>query len=224
MLVMRGGLSIGLSVCTASALLAACQPLEPVRPASNVSVAVDEEADWQKVATAEDEDRIRRLDAAWAEAVQDARKAGFASQLRAEGALLDASARLPRAAPPPGSYKCRLVKLGGAARAKAFIAYKPFFCFVGINGEQLSITKQTGSRRPGGYLFDTEKTGRLIFLGSEALGTEENPGAYGEDPARSMAGVFERYGDFRYRLVVPWPRGESKLDVFELIPLPPPAE
>jgi hypothetical protein len=116
------------------------------------------------------------------------------------------------------------VKLGRAGGSKAFIAYKPFFCFVGVNGEQLSITKQTGSRRPGGYLFDTEKTGRLIFLGSEALGTEETPAAYGEDPARNMAGVFERHGDFRYRLVVPWPRKESKLDVFELIPIPPAGE
>jgi hypothetical protein len=36
-----------------------------------------------------------------------------------------------------------------------------------------------------------------------------------------MAGVFERYGDYRYRLVVPWPRQDSKLDVFELIPVVP---
>jgi hypothetical protein len=206
------------------ALLAGCQPLQPPHPASDVIVEVAEEAGWQKVATAEDQDRIARLDSAWAEALQDARKAGFGSQLKAEGALLEPAAALARAAPPPGSYKCRLVKLGGPTRAKAFIAYKPFFCFVGVNREQLSITKQTGSRRPGGYLFDTDETGRLIFLGSEALGTEETPAAYGEDPARSMAGVFERYGDFRYRLVVPWPRGESKLDVFELIPLPPAAD
>jgi hypothetical protein len=206
------------------ALLAACQPLE--RPASPVAVtvAVDEEAEWEKVATDEDQGKIARLGAAWAEALADARKAGFSSQLKAEGDLLDPAAALPRAAPPPGSYKCRLVKLGAAGGSKAFVAYKPFFCFVGVNGEQLSITKQTGSRRPGGYLFDTGKTNRLIFLGSEALGTEETPAAYGEDPTRSMAGVFERYGDFRYRLVVPWPRRESKLDVFELIPIPPAAE
>jgi hypothetical protein len=88
-----------------------------------------------------------------------------------------------------------------------------------VNGDQLSITKSGGSRRPGGYLFETDKSGRFIFLGSEALGTEEAPLAYGENPARNMAGLFERYGDFRYRLVVPWPREESKLDVFELIPI-----
>ena len=183
-------------------------------------MAVAEEAGWQKVAKAEDRDRIARLDSAWTEALQDARKAGFGSQLKAEGALLEAAAALARAAPPPGSYKCRLVKLGGTAKAKAFIAYKPFFCFVGVSDDQLFIRKQGGSRRPGGYLYDTAETGKLIFLGSEALGTEDAPLAYGEDPERNMAGVLERVGDFRYRLVVPWPQGDSKLDVFELIPLP----
>ena len=207
------------------ALLAACQPLRPPGgPRPSITVGPEEtREEWQGVATADDQDRIARIDSAWSQALQDARKGGFSSQLKAEGKLLDPAAALPRAAPPPGSYNCRLVKLGGSGRGKPFVAYKPFFCFVGVNGEQLSITKQTGSRRPGGYLFDTEKTGRLIFLGSEALGTEETPAAYGEDPARSMAGVFERYGDFRYRLVVPWPRKESKLDVFELIPIPPAA-
>ena len=210
---------------TGLALLAGCRPLErPASPPVAVSVAVEEEAAWARVATDEDQGKIARLAGAWTEALADARRAGFSSQLKAEGDLLDPAAALPRAAPPPGSYNCRLVKLGRAGGSKAFIAYKPFFCFVGVNGEQLSITKQTGSRRPGGYLFDTDKTNRLIFLGSEALGTEETPAAYGEDPARSMAGVFERYGDFRYRLVVPWPRKESKLDVFELIPIPPAAE
>jgi hypothetical protein len=206
------------------ALLAGCRPppVEPPRAPVAVSVDVEEEAGWERVATDEDQAKIARLDAAWAEALADARKAGFASEIKAEGELLDPAASLPRAAPPPGSYNCRLVKLGAVGGSRAFTAYKPFFCFVGVNGEQLSITKQTGSRRPGGYLWDTDKTGRLIFLGSEALGTEEIPAAYGEDPARSMAGVFERYGDFRYRLVVPWPRRESKLDVFELIPIPQP--
>ncbi len=52
-----------------------------------------------------------------------------------------------------------------------------------------------------------------------ALGNEDVPLAYGENAARDMAGIFERYGDFRYRLVVPWPRQDSKLDVFELVPL-----
>jgi hypothetical protein len=34
-----------------------------------------------------------------------------------------------------------------------------------------------------------------------------------------MAGVFERIGAFRWRLVIPWPQSTSKLDVFELTPV-----
>jgi hypothetical protein len=204
----------------AAAALGACQPLQRPVTKAGVTVAVEEPQEWQRQATPQDQDKIARSPAAWADALADARRAGFSKEVKAEGALLDPAAALPRAAPPPGAYNCRLVKLGSQGKGKAFMAYKPFFCFVGVNDDQLSITKSGGSRRPGGYLFETEKSGRLVFLGSEALGTEEAPLAYGEDPARSMAGVFERYGDFRYRLVVPWPHGDSKLDVFELIPLP----
>jgi hypothetical protein len=183
---------------------------------------VEEEPEWRKVATTEDVGRLERLGGAWNEALADARKGGFSRQVSAEGALLRPDAGLPRAAPPPGSYRCRVIKLGALkAGSRAFTAHKPFFCFVGVSKDQLSITKQTGTQRPGGYLWDTDETRRLIFLGSMALGNEDNPLPYGENAARDMAGVFERYDDFRYRLVVPWPRQDSKLDVFELVPLVP---
>jgi hypothetical protein len=34
-----------------------------------------------------------------------------------------------------------------------------------------------------------------------------------------MAGILERIGPFRWRLVIPWPQSTSKLDVFELTPV-----
>ena len=34
-----------------------------------------------------------------------------------------------------------------------------------------------------------------------------------------MAGVFERIGAFRWRLVIPWPQSDSKLELFELTPV-----
>ena len=195
--------------------------MQPAARRAGASVAIEDRAEWQQAATPEDGEKIGRIAAAWSEALADARRAGFSSALKAEGPLLDPDAALARAAPPPGAYNCRLVKLGAQPdRGKAYVAYKPFFCFIGVSDDQLFIRKQGGSRRPGGYLFDTAETSKLIFLGSEALGTEEAPLAYGEDPARNMAGVVERVGDFRYRLVIPWPREGSKLDVFELIPLP----
>jgi hypothetical protein len=204
-----------------AALLGGCQPAATDKPRPTVALEVPDKSSWRGVASAEDISRIDRLPAAWSEALADARKAGFSRQIREEGDLLKADGSLPRAAPPPGSYNCRLIKLGSAApRERAFISHKPFFCFVGVSDNQLSITKQTGSLRPGGYLWDTEDSARLIFLGSIALGSEDVPLPYGENSARDMAGVFERFGNFRYRLLVPWPRQGSKLDVFELIPVP----
>jgi hypothetical protein len=181
-----------------------------------VEVTAEARPEWQSVVNDEDAKRIADLDAAWREAL-----AGVGRQARREGTLLVPSAALPKPAPSPGSYMCRLIRLGSARpRDPAFQAFKPFFCHVGVNEEQLSITKQTGSERPAGYLWDDTNKSRMIFLGTLALGNEDAPLSYGEDPARNMAGVFERIGPLRYRLVVPRPRGTAKLDVIELVPAP----
>jgi hypothetical protein len=172
-----------------------------------------------QVATAEDESRIARAGLAWQEALADARPR-FAGEIKKEGALLDPRAALPRPAPTPGSYNCRLIKLGKArAKAPAFERFKPFFCYVQVEDDLLTIVKQTGSQRPAGRLWDDDRPDRLIFLGSLALGTEQQPLAYGDDPKRDMAGVLERIAPFRWRLVIPWPQSTSKLDVFELTPV-----
>ena len=49
--------------------------------------------------------------------------------------------------------------------------------------------------------------------------TRKQPLAYGEDPKRDMAGIFERIAPFQWRLVIPWPQDGAKLDVFELTPV-----
>ena len=206
-------------------LLGACSAMERDRPQPAVEVA-EPETGWKSVASDEDVARIEALDAAWSEALGAARRAGFSRQVAKEGALLDPDAALPRAAPPPGSYLCRWIRLGPSeGKSGAYAAFKPFFCNVGVNNDQLSITKQTGSERPAGYLWEEEGSSkRLVFLGSLALGNEDAPLGYGEDPTRDMAGVFERVAPFRYRLVIPRPRGTSKLDVIELVPSPRQAE
>src|SRR3546814_9488514 len=109
------------------------------------------------------------------------------------------------------------MKLWWTGKNPAFGAYKPCFCHGAAEGGLIPIVKQPGSQRPAGRLYP-ENDERMIFLGTLALGNEDEPLAYGEDPERDMVGVMERVAPFRYRLVVPWPRIESKLDVFELVP------
>jgi hypothetical protein len=206
-----------------AALAAACvtKPKPPPGITPTVEVGAPLKSDiWKQVATASDEDRIARLGLGWQEALADARKTS-ADEVRREGALLRPRAALPRPAPTPGSYYCRLIKLGKAtSKSKAYESFRPFFCYVEVEGDLLTIVKQTGSQRPAGRLWEDDDPTRLIFLGSLALGNEEQPIAYGDDPKRDMAGVLERIGPFRWRLVIPWPQSStSKLDVFELTPV-----
>jgi hypothetical protein len=189
-----------------------------VRPTVEVGPPLKSEA-WKSVATDADEGRIARLGLAWQEALADARE-NFAPEIRKEGELLMPRAGLPRPAPTPGSYNCRLIKLGkGAPKTRAYESFKPFFCYVEVEDDLLTIVKQTGSQRPAGRLWEDDDNKRLIFLGSLALGDEQQPLAYGDDPKRDMAGVLERIGPFKWRLVIPWPQSTSKLDVFELTPV-----
>jgi hypothetical protein len=188
------------------------------RPVVEVEPPLKSET-WKKLATTEDQERLSRLDSAWQQALTEAGKS-FGTDIRKEGVLLKPGAALPRPAPTPGSYNCRLIKLGQAApKTRAYESFKPFFCYVEVEGDLLTIVKQTGSQRPAGRLWEDDNPDRLIFLGSLALGNEDQPLAYGDDPKRNMAGVLERIGPFRWRLVIPWPQSSSKLDVFELTPV-----
>lgn len=210
------GLTIFLTLC-----LAACTTAESgEKPRPTVIAEPQTKADiWEGVATDADEARLSRIGLAWQEALQEAER-GFSKEIEAEGPLLRPRAALPRPAPTPGSYNCRLIKLGKAtSKAAPFERFKPFFCYVEVEGDLLTIVKQTGSQRPAGRLWEDDRPDRLIFLGSLALGGEEQPLAYGEDHKRDMAGVFERIAPFRWRLVIPWPQSSSKLDVFELTPV-----
>ena len=205
------------------AALAGCvtAPRKPVdQPPPTVTVEPPLKSDaWTRIATVADRSRISRAGLAWQSALADARRA-YAGEIKKEAELLDPRAALPRPAPTPGSYNCRLIKLGRVtSKTPAFESFKPFFCYVQVEDDLLTIVKQTGSQRPAGRLWEDDRADRLVFLGSLGLGDEAAPRGYGEDAKRDMAGVLERVGPFKWRLVIPWPQGPSKLDVFELTPV-----
>ena len=215
-------IAIMTTIAAAAAIVGGCEtspkPPPGARPSVEVGAPLRSEA-WKSVATAADEDRLARLGLAWQQALDDAKKSN-AGDVRREGKLLLPRSALPRPEPTPGSYNCRLIKLGQATpRSKPYETFKPFFCYVEVEDDLLTIVKQTGSQRPAGRLWQDDDSTRLVFLGSLALGDETVPVAYGDDPKRDMAGVLERIGPFRWRLVIPWPQSTSKLDVFELTPV-----
>ncbi|WP_106638581.1 DUF4893 domain-containing protein [Allosphingosinicella vermicomposti] len=207
-----------LGIGAAVALAAGCQKADAPRPAPSVSIELPNQEQWTDVASAGHAARIANLDSLWTEALDSARKAGLTRQVANEAALLDPSAALARPAPTPGFYMCRIIRFGApGTKQRAMSVYREFFCFVGANNGHLALTKDGGSERPGGYLWDDDGNDRrMIFLGAVALGAEKAPLPYGEDVSRDVAGVFERIGDFHFRLVMPNPRPDSRLDVMEL--------
>ena len=188
------------------------EPLEPPSAATDV-------ADWREIATPEDASRLGRLDQAWRLARAEAEDKGFAAQVEALGPLVDPNAGLAgQLQPGPGTYRCRTVKLGSnAPGGPGYLEYPWFRCTVELTpGGDLVLTKTTGSQRTRGRLYpDTDR--RLVFIGAQAWGADEAGWpTYGQMPERDQVGVFERVGPRRWRLVIPWPKVESKLELLEL--------
>jgi hypothetical protein len=194
-------------------LLAACTP-QRTGPAA----AVPQEAAWRSIATEHDRERIREWRTAWMKALKQARAAGHGTALAAEGPLLLPDAAIDGVAPPAGDYRCRTIKIGAKSPGLLeYVAYPAFSCRIGAGEESRDFAKLTGSQRPIGRLF-VENDRRMVFLGTLQLGDEQGTLRYGHDVERAMAGVFERVGERRWRLVFPYPHYESVVDVLELIP------
>ncbi|MBA3897684.1 MAG: DUF4893 domain-containing protein [Sphingomonadaceae bacterium] len=175
-------------------------------------------ADWKRVVTAPDMDRLRNWRVAFVKALDAARIGGNAAGVAREGALLAPDAALDKPALPSGRYHCRVVKLGAQAKTlPAFSAYPAFDCEVSDEGEVSSFMKTSGSQRPVGLIFDGGGA-KDIFLGTMMLGDERNALDYGRDATRDMAGAVERIGPKRWRIILPYPRFESLMDVIELVP------
>lgn len=172
--------------------------------------------DWRAVATPADRKRLRDWRAAWMDAFAKLRASGQLAALAAQGALFDPDRAMTGAVPPAGDYRCRQFKLGGTAVASRDFAAMPWVrCRVDGTG----FVKADGRQRPVGTLFD-DSGSRGVFLGTLMLGDERRALAYGRDAGRDMAGVVERVDAARWRIVLPYPRFESTLDVIELIPAP----
>ena len=147
-----------------------------------------------------------------------AEAAGHAAALAREGALLQPDAALAWQDPPAGDYRCRTLKIGAkSAGLLDYVAYPAFDCRIRIENGLMSFAKLTGSQRPLGLLLPYVGQ-RMVFLGTLQLGDESRALQYGRDRERDMAGVIERIGEDKWRLVFPYPHFESTIDVLELVP------
>ncbi|WP_293883726.1 DUF4893 domain-containing protein [Sphingomonas sp.] len=200
-------------VLAATLLLAGCGGRD-IKSASSSPTA----ADWKRVVTPEDMDRLRNWRVAFVKALDEAKASGSSAKIAREGDLLVPDAGMQDVALVSGRYHCRVIKLGSTqSGVAAFTPYPAFDCLVNDEGEVASFAKIGGSQRPVGLIFD-DGGFRKIFLGTMMFGDETRPLEYGRDAARDMAGAFQRIGEKRWRLILPYPRFESVMDVVELVP------
>lgn len=205
------------ALASISLVLTGCAVKTP-RPATAVVVepGAPEPTGWKALATPIDQQRLALIPWLWPRAL-DSVPARLRSRVKAEGALLEAGAAQELPAPPPGPYRCRLIRLGGRSGYQAF---PPDFCYVEGDNAKLSFTKQTGSTLPGGWIHPDEAR-RLVFLGALPLRGEKDVPLYGAHPAQDVAGVVERVSPFRWRMVLPRAGRGAVLDLYELVPVPP---
>ena len=176
--------------------------------------------DWRRIATTSDRGRLRDWRTAFTRALGQARAAGHAADIAREGRLLEPDAALGPVPIPNGAYKCRVIKVGAKSPGLLdYIAYPAFTCRMAQAGQVQSLTKLTGSQRQVGLIFAGDPR-RQVFLGTLVLGDEVRAMQYGRDPDRDLAGWVERVGAARWRLILPYPRFESTIDVIELVPTP----
>lgn len=198
----------------AMSLLAGCGGSDRPETVSRTIV----EADWHKTVTSSDMNRLRDWRSAFTKAINKASASGNAESIAREGSLLQPDAALDGAALSAGSYRCRVIKIGGKAEStRDYVVYPPTSCSVTREEDLLGFAKSGGTQRPVGLFFPADNK-KMIFLGTMVLGDERRPLEYGRDSTRDMAGALERVGEKRWRIILPYPRFESMLDVIEIVP------
>jgi hypothetical protein len=173
---------------------------------------------YKRVISENDRTRLRDWRKTFEQALAAARKSGHAAEIANADALLDPDAALAGPAIPNGMYHCRVIKLGAKEPGNLdYVSYPGFTCRIRPERGLQRLTKLSGSQRYVGLIFPGDAI-RNIFLGTLVLGDERRAMQYRQDEKRDVAGYVERIGPDRWRLVMPQPHFESRLDVMELVP------
>ena len=194
-------------------LLPACSTLAP-----KSTIVSETTLNWRAVATSHDRDRLRGWRSSFTDALAAARKSGHSAEIAREGVLLDPDAALGGGPIPNGMYRCRVIKLGARSKDLLDFASTPgFVCRIRPRQGVQGFAKLSGSQRYIGLIYPGDEL-RQVFLGTLALGDEQRATQYGVDKERDVVGYVERIGPNRWRLLMPEPAFESRIDVLELVP------
>ena len=163
-----------------------------------------------KIMTANDKARLAAYGTARAEAIAEARAGGAPADLAVLDAILVAP-QIPFAGlGMAGNWQCRTTKVGGLG---ALVVYGWFKCKVSDDGAGWLLEKTSGSQRTKGRFYDDGER-RLIYLGSFFV-SGDAPKPYGSGPESDQVGYAFRTGENAWRIELPSPYYESKLDIME---------
>ena len=109
-----------------------------------------------------------------------------------------------------GNWKCRTIKAGGLS---PLVIYGWFKCKVTDDGSGWRLEKISGSQRTQGRFFDDGEK-RAIYLGSGSVNNDRAK-PYGSGPQTDQVGYAFRTGASEWRVELPAPYYESKLDIIE---------
>lgn len=165
----------------------------------------------ESLITQADRDRLAKFDETRAEALQEARDKGSAGDVATLDAVANAAALPFDGFDMTGNWQCRTIKAGGLA---GLVVYGWFKCRVTDDGGGWTLEKLSGSQRTKGRFF-TESDTRLTYLGSFFI-AGDTPARYGSGPDTDQSGYAIRTGADAFRIELPAPRYESKLDILEL--------
>ena len=176
------------------------------------------QAGWQDQASAFDQKRLASLGEAKQKALAEAQAGTGFGDIGAIRSALETASHAPSPGEISGSWRCRMIKLGGIT---PYIVYSWFNCRIANRGGGLFFEKTSGSQRTSGYLYPGE--GGLVYLGASTV-TGESQHAYSGNGASAGAvatpddqiGILTAMDNHHARLEMPYPVQESTFDVIEL--------
>lgn len=168
------------------------------------------DGEFDKLITAADRQRMDRYGETRKEALAEAKAGGSAADLAVLDVVMNKPAQSWAGFDMTGIWQCRTIKVGGIS---PLVVYDWFKCKVSDDGSGWMLEKASGSQRTKGRFFD-DGDKRLTYLGSFHI-AGETPMPYGSGPDSDQFGYVFRTGANEFRLELPAPRYESKLDVME---------
>lgn len=169
------------------------------------------DGELDRIISQDDRARLERYEATRAEALTEAEQGGDPEAVKRLKTVLAKPKLAFSDFDMTGDWQCRVTKVGGLL---PLVTYDWFRCRVSDDGSGWRLEKLTGSQRTAGRFF-TRDDETLVYLGSQYV-RGETPKPYGSGPASDQVGLAFRSGPDEWRIELPAPVFESKLDVIEL--------